>query len=394
MFHADNRERFFEASEGALVVLTAYDAMQQSGDMQAPFVQESSFWWLTGIEEPGWKVILDGTRRHVTLVRPVRSDVDIIFNGQGDDDRMSAISGISDIITEKDFEKQLRHLHRHHAVVQTLQDKNSYDFVANPAQHNLQTVLRRHFDSVGDCGNVLRSLRAIKQPAEIARMRHAIAMTAKAFSEVRANLAHFKTEYQVEAEFTYRFRKQNAQHAYEPIVASGGHACTLHYIENAGEYRAREMVLIDIGARIEGYCADITRTYCVNPTKRQREVHASVERAQQQIIAMIEPGLLIADYLRNTDMIMKRALSDIGLLNDTADTETYRTYFPHAISHGLGVDTHDSLGAPRYFQPGMVLTVEPGIYIPEEGIGVRIEDDILVTKDGHENLSAQLPTAL
>jgi Xaa-Pro aminopeptidase len=225
-------------------------------------------------------------------------------------------------------------------------------------------------------------------------MRAAAKLTCDTFSTVHTQLASFKTEAEIEAEFIYAFHKAGADHAYEPIVASGSHACTLHYVANSGKLRAREMVLIDIGARVDGYSADVTRTYCRNPTKRQREVHAAVAEAERAIINLIAPGLPITDYLNQVDEIMKQALQDLGLLKDKNDTDTYRKYFPHAVSHGLGVDTHDSLGRPRYLEEGMVLTVEPGIYIPEESIGVRIEDDILVTKTGFENLTGQLPTAL
>lgn len=113
-------------------------------------------------------------------------------------------------------------------------------------------------------------------------------------------------------------------------------------------------------------------------------MHAAVQQAQREVIALIEPGMLVSDYIRHGDMIMKRALQGLGLLDDLDDTATFRKYFPHSMGHGLGVDTHDSLGAPRYLEPGMVLTVEPGIYIEEEKIGVRIEDDILVTKTGRK----------
>lgn len=394
MFHEQNRKRLYERANGQLIVLAGYDAMQQSGDMAAPFLQESSFWWVTGIERPGWKVILDTARRHSILVRPKRSDVDIIFNGESDDAEIAAISGINDIIPEKDFESRLRQLHRKHVVVQTLNPKQSHEFVLNPAGQSLHNTLKRLFDSVQHSDPLFNELKAIKQPEELARMREAIRLTCDAFAEVRRNLGNLKTEAEVEAEFVYRFHRAGAKHAYEPIVASGANACTLHYLANKDKLRSRDMVLIDIGARVGGYSADITRTYCLNPTKRQKAVHAAVEKAEQDIIALIAPGLPIAEYIEAVDAIMKQALQELGLVDDLNDNETYRNYFPHAISHGLGIDTHDSLGRPRYFEPGMVLTVEPGIYIPEEGIGVRIEDDILVTTTGHENLSARLPTSL
>lgn len=394
--HEDNRNRYYTASAGQLTVLTAYHEMQQSGDMSAPFLQESSFWWLTGITEPGWKLILDATHKQAVLVRPHRSEIDIIFNGAMSDEAIAKISGIGHIIAEKEFEGELRQRHRSHAIAYTIAPSHSGsgDVVANPAQTELHETLARIFDSVQDCSRTLSSLRAVKQPHELDSMQRAIDLTVRAFKDVRDNLNTLSSENEVEAEFIYRFRRAGATHAYEPIVASGANACTLHYIANDRKIGARDMVLIDIGARVDGYAADITRTYCRRPTKRQRAVHEAVQKAQQRVIDLIEPGLLVSDYIRQSDTILKEALHGLGLLDDMSDEKTFRTYFPHAMSHGLGVDTHDSLGAPRYFEPGMVITVEPGIYIPEERIGVRIEDDILVTADGHKNLSAKLSTEL
>jgi len=394
MFHTNNRKRLFAKAKGELIILTAYDSVQQSGDMAAPFLQESSFWWVTGINQPGWKVILDTARGEAMLVRPRRSDIDVIFNGESDDNEVRAISGIQHIISQREFEGQLRQLHRHHTIAYTLTQKEDHEFVLNPAKATLVAMLKRIFNSVQYSDSLLAELKAIKQPDELGRMRAAMKLTCDTFSSVQSQLASFKTEAEIEAEFIYAFHKAGAHHAYEPIVASGSHACTLHYIENSGKLRAREMVLIDIGARVDGYSADVTRTYCRNPTKRQSEVHAVVVEAEQAIIGLIMPGLPVADYLKQVDEIMKQALQKLGLLEDINDTETYRKYFPHAVSHGLGVDTHDSLGRPRYLEAGMVLTVEPGIYIPEESIGVRIEDDILVTSTGCENMTGQLSTAL
>lgn len=394
MFHENNRQRLYAHSQGALIILTAYDALQQSGDMAAPFLQESSFWWLTGITEPGWKLVLDTARKHATLVRPERSEVDVLFNGESNDELIRNQSGVTDIIPAKEFERFLRQTHRHHAIAKTLNPKQAHEFVLNPAPAALEATLKRIFDSVQHCDQLLAELRAIKQPEELARMRKAAKLTCAAFAEVRQQLSTLKTEAEVEAEYIYRFHRQGATHAYEPIVASGHNACVLHYTANNAKLRAKELVLIDIGARVDGYSADVTRTYCLNPTKRQRAVHCEVERAEQRIIALIRPGLSVREYIQQGDEIMKDALETLGLLPDRTDEASYRTYFPHSVSHGLGVDTHDSLGAPRYFEPGMVLTVEPGIYIDAEGIGVRIEDDILVTDSGHENLTASLPTAI
>jgi Xaa-Pro aminopeptidase len=271
-----------------------------------------------------------------------------------------------------------------------------YDFMLNPAPKKLFEQLARTFNSVQDCRKTLAKLRAIKQPAEITRIKKAIKLTAEAFEHVKSLADAAQYEYEIEAEFSYFFRSRGASgHAYDPIVAGGKNACTLHYIENNARLKPRELLLLDIGARVDGYAADITRTYSIGePTKRQIEVHAAVAAAQSEIIRLLKSGLPVEQYQNDVDKIMSRALKDLGLLRGQGDESTYRTYFPHAVSHGLGVDVHDSLGGPRTLQPGMVLTVEPGIYIPEEKIGVRIEDDILITEKGASNLSARLSTDL
>ncbi len=390
----ENTQRFIRAIDGGLAVLTAYDQVQLSGDMAAPFLQEANFWWLTRLTEPGWKVIIDGSRRHVTLVRPEVDEVHRIFDGESSDEQVLLRTGAHEVISLKEFERYLTKLNKLHSVVNTYVDKADYGFVHNPAQRDLHTVLSRIFTSVQDCGNKLSELRAVKSEDELVAMKRAAKLTCGAFKDVRARLAEYAHEYEVEADFTQYFRKHNATHAYEPIVASGANAVTLHYIENSDKLAKNKLLLIDIGARVDGYCADITRTYAVKPTKRQRAVHGVVEAAHHRIIELIQPDLPVGEYIQAVDEIMKGALSELGLLTDRTDNELYRRYFPHSVSHGLGVDVHDSLGKPRVLQPGMVLTVEPGIYIAEEGIGVRIEDDILVTKTGHLNLTGDLSTSL
>lgn len=387
-----NRARCIDALAGGLAVLTAYDEVQGSGDEPAPFQQESNFWWLSGIERPGWKLIIDGLRSRTTLVRPHLDAVQQTFVGELSSEEAKRISGADAVIDAHDFEAELRQLAKRHTVVYEVNDRTDYGFMLNPASRDLSKVLQRIFPSVQSCLRQLRELRAIKQPEEIAALRQAIALTIEAFDVAKERLPHCQHEYECEAEFDYLFRRRNARHAYSPIVAGGANACTLHYSHNVGPLAAENMVLIDVGARVNGYCADITRTYGIEPTQRQQDVHAAVVQAQQHIIELLEPNLPVADYIQQSDDIMRDALQQLGLLRDRHDQATFRRYYPHATSHGLGVDTHDSLGAPRVLRAGMVLTVEPGIYIPEEGIGVRIEDDILITPSGHDNLSASLST--
>jgi Xaa-Pro aminopeptidase len=392
-----NRARLSEALHGGIVVLCAYSSMQRGNDMAFKFEQEANFWWLTGIERADWWVIIDNTRQKTTLVSPDISQSHQIFDGSLDEKTALAISGADAVISEEEAGRMLRDLAKKHSIVYTLGDQpyaEHFDFHVNPAQKKMYDQLKRTFNSVQDCRKELARLRAVKQPAEIESMKKAIRLTVDAFADIKSRLESFAYEYEIEAEFSYLFRRGGAEgHAYDPIVAAGKNACTLHYIDNSARLKKRHMLLLDIGARHDGYAADITRTYALGePTKRQAAVHDAVKHAQAEIISLIQPQLSVEQYQKDVDRIMSAALMGLGLMKSANDEDSFRKYFPHAISHGLGVDVHDSLGGPKYLQPGMVLTVEPGIYIPEEGIGVRIEDDILVTEKGHNNLSGMLST--
>jgi len=398
-FFAFNRDQLTTKLKGGIVVMTAYAGMQRSNDMSFGFEQEANFWWLTGIEQPDWWLVLDGTRHKSWLVAPTLSKSHEIFDGSLSYEDAKKISGVDEVIASDDAKSLLRDLAKKHSVVHTLGEQpyaEYLDFSLNPAGRKLHEMLERTFNSVQDCRKDLAKLRAIKQPEEITRMKKVINLTIAAFEDVKAGLEAFSYEYEVEAEFSYGFRRKGAKgHAYDPIVAAGKNACTLHYVDNDAKLKKRELLLLDIGARQGGYAADITRTYAMGePTKRQREVHAAVQSAQAEIIKLLRPDLSVEQYQRDVDKIMAGALLSLGLMKALDDETNLRKYFPHAISHGLGVDVHESLGAPRFFQPGMLLTVEPGIYIPEEGIGVRIEDDILMTEKGRTNLSARLSTDL
>jgi len=386
-------------TDGGVSVVTAFTQMQRTNDAAFAFEQESNFWWLTGIDVPDWWVIIDGQRTKSWLVAPAVSVAHQIFEGSLSVEAAKRISGIDTVLSQDEAMAMLRDLAKKHSVVHAIGDPahtEYYDFTLNPAPKKLWNMLERTFADVQDCRLSLAKLRAIKQPVEVTAIKKAIKLTVDGFNAVKQKLPDLRYEYEIEAEFSYFFKKNGATgHAYDPIIASGKNACTLHYDANEDRLKKSSLVLMDIGARLDGYAADISRTYGLGePTQRQRQVHAAVQVAQQEIIKLIKPGLLVADYYTSVDVIMKQALVGLGLLRSTDDDATYRRYFPHAIGHGLGVDVHDSLGQPVEFLSGMVLTVEPGIYIPEEGIGVRIEDNILVTDKGHTNLSKALSTSL
>jgi len=367
--------------------------MQTSVDTSL-FTCDPNFYYLTGIASAGWLFINDGT--HTTLVKPKDNEHIELWNGAAD--IQSTVREFDQIVSHDEGWKIIEGLAKTHETVFSTNYKTSYnhdDIVVNSSSEQIWSRLESLFTNVVDARDELKKLRAIKSDTEIEKMRQSINVTVEAFKQAKGSIGKVRYEYELEAEFSYFFRRNNAHHAYEPIVAGGKNSLALHYIDNTQPLPENGLVLIDIGARSNGYNADITRTYAVGmPTEREVAVHAAVENAHHKIIGLIKPGVSFEEYQKSSDEIMKQALKDLGLLESFNDKETYRKYFPHAVSHGLGLDVHESLGGNKEFKAGMILTVEPGIYILEEGIGVRIEDDILVTEAGNENLSADLPTAL
>lgn len=393
-FFTHNRQAIFAKAEADVIILASNVSLQRSNDASYIFEQEANFWYLTGITAPGWWLVIEKDKS--TLISPTVNEVHRVFDGELSYEDAETISGVTEVLSREAGESFIESLKGSVAHVATLGEDphvDHYDFTLNPGPVVMFEKLRKSFGEVEDCRRSLAELRAIKSPAEVQLMRKAIALTIDAFEIVRKNSNNYLFEYEIEAEFTYQFRKNGALgHAYDPIVASGKNACTLHYGKNQDPLVTGDLILIDVGARLHGYPADITRTYATGKvSQRHKAVHAEVVKAHQQIVALLRPGLRVKDYLTQVDIIMRLALENLNLLKTKDD---YRKYFPHSISHGLGIDVHDSLGSPDMFQPGMVLTVEPGIYIPEEDIGVRIEDDILITKTGYENLSGSLATDL
>lgn len=387
-FFKNNRIKLMELVGCDLIVLTAYGEMQRSSDSAWRFEQEANFWYLTGISSPGWLCLI--IKGETILVSPAISESSKIFNGSLRVDRALELSGADRVIGFSEGRTLLNELSKKYRTVCTIKPNlgQNYDFALNPAQDILQEALKDRFAEVKSIGKDILRLRSIKQKPEIMMLRRAINLTKVAFNQIKQNLSDYDFEYQIQADFSHIFQRTNADHAYDPIVASGHNALTLHYCSNGSPLRKDDMILIDVGARYGHYSADITRTYFNGKdiNKRQRDVHDAVRIAKDRIVNLIKPKMSIRDYITDSDKIMREALISIGL----EEGDNFRKYFPHAVSHGLGIETHDTLGGFESFMPGMVLTVEPGIYIPEESIGVRIEDDILVTDLGTENLSGSL----
>jgi Xaa-Pro aminopeptidase len=228
----------------------------------------------------------------------------------------------------------------------------------------------------------------IKQPPELVALQQAIDITSKSLNDALAAGKEYEFEYQLEASIAHGFRYRGAHgHSFEPIVAGGKNACTLHNVKNRSPLHQQTLVVCDVGAEVSHYAADITRTISVGkPTTRQKAVYAAVLSVQEYALGLLKPGVSLKKYEQQVVKRMGEELKRLGLIK-RADSKNIRQYFPHATSHFLGLNVHDVGDYQLPLEAGIVLTCEPGIYIPEEGIGVRLEDDVLITSEGNRVLS-------
>ncbi len=401
-FFIGNRQRLKTLFTGtAPIVMTANGLLQRGGDSSFRFAQDASFWYLTGIEDPDIVLVMDRDKEY--LIVPTRSASREKFDGSVSNEVLSNRSGIKDIFDEREgWErlgvrlKKVKHAATLAPVPAYLE---SYGMYSNPARASLVQKMKTDNPNLEllDLGMHICIMRMIKQPVEIAAMQSAIDITCRALKDVAraSKLKKYSYEYDIEAELTRIFRKRGASgHAFEPIVAGGSRACRMHYVSNDTILSADELVVLDIGAEVEHYSADVARTISMGtPSRRQQTVHETVRDVQEFAFGLIKPGVLLKEYENQIEVYMGEKLRELGLIKSIS-SETVREYFPHRTSHFLGLNTHDVGDYDRPLEPGVVMTVEPGIYIPEEGIGVRIEDDVLITAHGFKILSNKLPRAL
>jgi Xaa-Pro aminopeptidase len=402
-FFAGNRARLLQLFTGtAPVVVTANGLLQQATSEPYRFAQDASFWYLTGIDEPDVVLVMDKGREY--LIVPDRGASREVFDGALNHTDLARRSGVVSVLNEKDGWKQLEARVKKVRHVATLAANPTYieqlGMYSNPARAALARRLKKVNDNLEllDLRQHVARLRTVKQAAELAAIQAAIDVTVDTIREVTASarLAKYAFEYEVEAEISRGFRRRGSDgHGFPPIVAGGKRACTLHNINNNSPLASDELLTIDVGARVSHYNADITRTLSLGnkSSRRQQAVHEAVQAAQDYAYSLLKPGVVIADYERQMEEFMGEKLRELGVIK-TIDKDSVRRFFPHATSHFLGIDVHDGGDYETPLLPGAVLTVEPGIYIREEAIGVRIEDDVLITEDGCEIISKKLPREL
>ncbi len=393
-FFQANRQRLRALFAGtAPIVLTANGLLQRNSDVVYPFRQDSNFWYLTGIEDPDIVLVIDRNKEY--LIVSDRDEIRQAFDGQINHQRLIDTSGIETIYGEKEGWKKLSIKLKKVKYVATLPAPVAYDphqgIFTNPAKAHLSRRLKEINATVEllDLRPQLAKMRVVKQPDEIKAMTAAINLTVKAFRKIERSIDDIDHEHDVRTILDKTFIKQGATHAYQPVIAGGIRACTLHYVQNNQSLMEGQLVLIDSGAELHNYAADITRTYCKGQmSKRQRAVIGAVNEALLLGIGELRPGVSFASCEQKVRDFIGEKLRELGLIKSITK-ETIAQFYPHS-PHFLGLDVHDVGDYQAPLEPGMIMTLEPGIYIPAEGIGVRIEDNILITKKGNKVLSESL----
>jgi Xaa-Pro aminopeptidase len=397
-FFAGNRQRLRELFTGtAPIVVTANGLLQRGADSSFRFSQDANFWYLTGIDEPDIVLVMDRDKEY--LIVPERSASRQAFDGVVSTQHLSQRSGVDEILAgEEGWERAASRLKKvKHVATLAVPPAyvDQYGLYTNPARAALTQKIKAYKTDIEllDINQHLARLRMIKQPEELVAIQAAIDITTSTIKQTikASNLKKFSYEYEIEAALSQGFRSRGAAgHGFDPIVASGKRACTLHNVANNGELAADELLLIDTGAEVEHYSADITRTVPVgSPSRRQQTIYDAVLEVQEYAFNLLKPGVLLREYEEQIEHLMGEKLRELGLLK-TISHEDVRKYYPHSTSHFLGLNVHDVGDYDRPLEPGMVITVEPGMYIPKEGIGVRVEDDILITATGIKILSDKL----
>lgn len=399
-FYAANRKRLRSLFQGTAPIVITASAELQKGIDESFFRQDGNFRYLTGLTDAELVLVLDKEREY--LILPEQSQYQLDFHGQLNADVYIKASGIQTIYDAKTGWKKLGSRLKKVKHVATLAPPpeyiDVYGFYTNPARAKLVEQMKTYNEGLEllDLRQHFAVMRMVKQPEELEAIKQAIDITVKTLKSVKRKLPKYTHEYQVEADISHGFRWAGSDgHAFDPIVAGGGNAAIVHHMHNDSPLDPKDLLLMDVGAQVEGYAADISRTYSLsgNPTKRQRQVYDAVLEVQQFAMQNLKPGVTIRDNEKLVEQFMGEKLRSLGLIKNV-ERDEIRRFFSHATSHHLGIDVHDIADYDRPLEPGMVLTVEPGIYILEEGIGVRLEDDVLITADGFELLTGKLDNQL
>lgn len=408
-----NRAKFTAAMKpGSLAVFNSNDIYPIGADSTLPFQQARDIFYLSGVDQEESILLLfpnsiNPKHKEVLFVRETNEHIAIWEGEKLTKEAATATSGIQTVYWLTDFEKVFHELM---CEVETI--------YFNTNEHYRQSVVTQTREdrfiewakkkypahSVAKSNPILQQIRGVKEPEEIELIQTACNITEKGFKRILQFVKPGVMEYEIEAEFMHEFlRNRSKGFAYTPIIASGFNANVLHYIQNNQECKAGDMLLLDVGAEYANYSSDMTRTIPVSGrfTDRQKQVYNAVLKVKEEATKMLVPGTLWAEYHKEVGKIMTSELIGLGLLdkadvqNENPDWPAYKKYFMHGTSHHMGLDTHDYGALKTPMVANMVYTVEPGIYIPAEKMGIRLEDDVVIQETGAPvNLMANIPLSV
>ncbi len=405
----DNRKRFIAMlPPNSIAFFNANDEMPRNGDGNFIFRQNSDLFYLSGIDQEQTILVIFPDAplpqyREMLFLRQTNEKIAVWEGHKYTKDEARAASGIQSVYWVDDFNSVIPMLMNHaHQVYVNINENDRFLSEVPYRELRFAKELQSRYPAhtFARSGAIMAQLRSIKNDIEIKLMQKAIDITEKAFRRVMRFVKPGVMENEIEAEIIHEFiRKRATGHAYSPIIASGANACVLHYIDNNQPCNAGDVILMDFGAEYANYAADLTRCVPVSGefTERQRDVYNAVLRVMKQATKMLVPGNTIEKYHGEVGKIMEQELIGLGLLNkdevkkQNPDMPLYKKYFMHGTSHFLGLDVHDIGNKYEPMKAGMVFTCEPGIYIPEEKLGIRIENDILITTKEPIDLMANIP---
>ncbi|UGU17725.1 aminopeptidase P family protein [Sinomicrobium kalidii] len=393
----------------SIAVFNSNDIYPVGADSTLPFQQSRDLFYLSGVDQEESILVLfpdaiDPKHREILFVRETNEHIAIWEGAKLTKEKAFEVSGIKTVYWLKDFDK---------VFFDVMTEAETVYFNTNEHYRQAVETQTREARFIEWCKEkfpahkwersnpILQKIRGVKEPQEITLLQRACTITEKGFKRVLGFVKPGVWEYEIEAEYMHEFlRNRSRGFSYTPIVGSGFNACVLHYIENNQQCKDGDMLLMDAGAEYANYSSDMTRTIPVNGrfTPRQKEVYNAVLRVKNEATKMLVPGTLWAEYHKEVGKIMTSELLGLGLLdkadvqNEDPDWPAYKKYFMHGTSHHIGLDTHDYGALKTPMQADMVFTVEPGIYIPGEKMGIRLEDDLVIQEQGAPvNLMKNIP---
>ncbi|MBN2254525.1 MAG: aminopeptidase P N-terminal domain-containing protein [Deltaproteobacteria bacterium] len=406
----ENRGKFLSRLKPkSIAVFLSNDVMPTSADGVRSFIQDADFFYMTGIDQEESILILcpdtrEERHREILFIRQT-DEKTVTWEGHKlTMEEARTLSGIRTVYWTSEFNRILRGLaiESEHIYL----NRNEHSRAETPVETRSDRFMKRcmmeyPLHRYERAAPIMHGLRAVKSDIEVELIQTAIGISDKAFRRALLYIAPGVWEYEIEAELNHEFLMNRSRGpAYETIIASGANACVLHYVKNDDQCRDGDLVLMDFGAEYANYVSDVTRTVPVNGrfSQRQREVYDSVLRIQREAMQLLRPGMLFRDYNREVGSIVERELIGLGLINSdeileqNPDNPMYRKYYMHGTSHLIGLNVHDvGDGIHHAMKKGMVVSCEPGIYIKEEGMGIRLENDIFITDNGPVDLTVSIP---